>query len=771
MNRSRLFHNLLSIVLLLVIPVFLFAEDPKDLKKPESVPQIITTKAGYIEGFVMDEDGNGIADVDVLIPEHSVAVKSGRDGKFVIPFTWGGRIHLEVYMARFLPVSTKLFTIRRNEIVRVPKIVMYPSIMEEVVVTGTSTPKLYRDTPVKTSVASAKEIENKGASSLADSLEIVTGVRTENNCQNCNFTQVRINGMEGKYTQILIDGQPVISSLAGVYALEQIPANMINKLEVVKGGGSALYGGNAVAGVVNVILQEPTRNATRFSFSQEFIQNAANSIVNINNDFVSKESDTKASFFANFQKRDSMDYDDDGFSDLGELTNVSFGSNYSHYFNGISGKFKMNFSSIFEDRRGGNKLDFPEHMADIAESIRTRRTDLGLGWEQTFAKESILKLNVGYSLTKRKSYYGAQQDLDAWGQTSNPVFNANLLFNNFSLDKHSLLVGLSFQADILDDRAPAYGRTIDETYSNYGLFVQDEMSMFSDDVTLLLGARADKHSKIESIIVSPRVSLLYKGFHNFTMRATFSSGYRAPQVFDEDLHITQVNGEGQLIVNRDGLKEEKSHSYTLGIDFGKQVLNKLYRFSLGAFYNRIHNAFTLMEIDPLPNASVFERFNGAGAMVYGLEAEAGFKWSGDFELFTGWTLQRSELDEAEPDFASREMFRSPDLYGLVRLQWDTFGLADLHVEANYTGSMKVPHFAGYIEEDILETTDPFWVINLSLSKEIAAREGKSFVVSASLMNVFDSFQNDLDKGTFRDAGYVYGPRTPRTLHLGIKYNF
>jgi outer membrane receptor for ferrienterochelin and colicins len=755
---------------MLLVPGLLIAQNSQDTTML-GLDDNINIGLFFIEGFVIDEDHIGVADADVLIPEKRAVAKTKRNGYFIIPLAGGVRVHVEVYKTGFLPSSTQEFQLGKEKNIRLPQIILHPSLLEEVVVTGTATPKLYRETPVKTCVASAREIEKKGAVSLADSLEIVTGVRTENNCQNCNFTQVRINGMEGKYSQILIDGQPVISSLAGVYALEQIPANMIDKLEVVKGGGSALYGGNAVAGVVNVVLNEATKNASTLSFTQESIYGAANSIVNINNDFVSKELDTRASFFANFQRRDSMDYDGDGFSDLGEMTNVSFGSNFSQYFERISGKFKMNFSSIFEDRRGGNKLDLPEYMADIAESIHTRRTDLGLGWEQTFSKKSILKFNANFSLTKRKSYYGAQQDPNAWGQTSNPVFNANLLYNNFSLAKHELLAGISFQKDMLDDKAPAYQRTIDETYSNYGFFIQDEMSMFGDDVTLLLGARADKHSKIESLILSPRASLLYKGLKNLTMRATFSSGFRAPQVFDEDLHITQVNGVGQLIVNRDGLREEKSHSVTLGIDFGKQANNKLYQLSVGAFFNRIDDVFTLLEIDPQPNAAVFERFNGAGAEVYGLEAEAGFKWAGVMEVFTGWTLQRSELDDPEPNFGCNELFRSPDLYGSLRLELETFHLLDLHLEVNYTGSMKVPHFAGYIEEDVLETTDPFWVANVSASKEIAAGKGRSFVVSASLLNVFDSFQDDLDKGTFRDAGYIYGPRIPRTFHFGVKYHF
>jgi outer membrane receptor for ferrienterochelin and colicins len=771
MNKNNFYVWSAILAVLLLIPIVLDAGISQFINKPGLAPDSVKTGSGVIEGFVLDENRNGVPNADVLIPEKNIVVKTGLNGYFIIPISESDSVHVEVYKAGYMPAASLVFQVRVNVSIKLPPIKLYPSIMEEVVVTGTATPKLYKETPVKTMVVTAREIEKKGAVSLADSVENMTGVRTENNCQNCNFATVRIDGMGGQYTQILIDGQPVISSLAGVYILEQIPTNMIAKLEVVKGGGSALYGGNAVAGVVNVILKEATRNACHLSFTQESIHGVPNSIVNFNNEFVSKESDTQASFFANFQQRDHMDYNGDGFSEVGDMTNSSFGLNFNQYFNQINGKFKMNFASIFEDRRGGNDFDLPETMADIAESVRTRRTDLGMGWEQTFSKESILKFDTTLSFTKRKSYYGAQQDPNAWGRTSNPLFNASLTYNNFSLKNHSLLAGITFQADILHDSALAYQRTIDETYSNFGLFVQDEISLLGDDITLLLGARGDKHSAVDSIIVSPRASLLYKGFRNFTLRATVSSGFRAPQVYDEDLHVNLVNGMGQLIVNREGLKEEKSYSYMLGIDFGKQVCNKLYQFSISAFHNRIGNVFTLTEIESRPNTAVFERFNGPGAKVYGFEAEAGFKWAGVFEIFTGWTLQKSELDEPEPDFGCREIFRSPDLYGSVRMEWETFGLMDIHLDVNYTGSMKVPHFAGYIAEDILETTDPFWVVNFSASKEFTVGNGRSFVLSASIFNLFDNFQEDLDRGMLRDSTYIYGPRIPRTFHCGIKYNF
>lgn len=724
-----------------------------------------------IIGVVLDEQNKGVHNAEVMVPERNISIKTDRTGRFELRLKSGSKVHVEVYKNGFLTASTEMFETSQQGEIKPLTIVLLRSPLEEIVVTGTSTPKLYSETPVKTALASRNDIEKKGATSLADSLELVTGVRVENNCQNCNFNQVRINGMEGKYSQILINGKPVISALAGVYALEQIPANMIDKLEVVKGGGAALYGGNAVAGVVNVITRQPQKTGTQISFSQSFINGKPYSVLNFNTDYVSPNYGTSASFFTNYQNREHMDYDGDDFSDLGELKNVSLGANLHHDFSSVNGKLKLSFASIFEDRRGGNKLELPEHMADIAESIRTYRTDFGLGWEQTFGSTGILHLDGSYSYTKRKSYYGAEQDPNAYGQTLNPVFYSSVIYNHLSIHSHTILLGAGFKSDNINDRIPAYNRIINETYTDLGFFLQDEIEFFHHRALLLAGLRMDKHSEVERLIISPRASLLYKGFKNLTLRATFSTGFRAPQVFDEDLHITQVGGEGMLIVNRDGMQEEKSHGFTLDIDYGKQSKDKLYQFSISGFYNRLDNVFTLEEIDSIPNARVFERFNSKGAMVYGVQLEAGFKWKDRFEIFTGWTFQRNRLDDPEPDFQSKDFFRTPDVYGSVRIDWNIPKLVNILGELNYTGPMKVPHFAGYIEADVLETTRAFTVINLSVRKNLSLGKEDRLTLVVFVQNVFDEYQQDLDRGVYRDAGYIYGPRLPRTFRIGFAYNF
>ena len=723
-----------------------------------------------IEGQVLDKDDNGIKGAEVFIHEKNISTRTNKSGKFLFKIKGGGAFHIDIYKEGYLPYSTKVSRIAKRTDMIIPDIILTRSFIEQVVVTGTGTPKLYRETPVKTFIASKDMIEKKGAQNLADSLELVTGVRVEDNCQNCNFTQVRINGMEGKYCQILLNGMPVVSALAGVYALEQIPANLIESLEVVKGGGASLYGGNAIGGVVNVRLKEAETSGARLSINHGLVNNEPDTNVNFNFDYVAPNPDTKVNFFSTYQSRDPMDYNGDDFSDRGELTNLSIGSNFSHYFKKISGKLRLSFSVIKEERRGGNKFELPEHFADIAESIRTKRIDLSAGWEQVFSKVSILKINSAYSYTKRKSYYGAEQDPNAYGDSVNPVFFSEIRYYNFSLSGHDVIMGVSFKSDGIEDRAPAYDRMIDERYTDLGVYLQDEINL-NDTWKILIGARGDKHSEISRMIFSPRTSISFSGIKDLTFRLTFSTGFRAPQVFDEDLHITQVGGEGMIIRNRAGLKEEKSYSLTFGIDFGRQVNNKLIQFSFSGFYNRLNDVFTLDEVESDKNYMVMERFNSDGAKVFGIELEAGFKIADSFEIFTGWTYQRNEYDTPEPDFDSKKMFRTPELYGSLRIEWNFKKFLSINTEMTYTGSMKVPHYAGFIPDDILEDSDPFTVINMSLNKKIVMSKKQSITLTASALNIFDDFQKDLDKGVYRDAGYIYGPRYPRTFRFGIKYNF
>lgn len=177
-----------------------------------------------LKGSVEDWEGNPLKKAIVLIPEIGLSVETDEAGQFELTQIPQGSYHVEVIAERYMDYSSDPFILVQDNLNY--QIILLKKISEEIVVTATRTPKLFGETAVKTEIITSRDIEARAAVTLADTLYQTTGVRVENNCQNCNFTQVRINGMEGKYTQILIDSSPVVSAMTGVYGLEQIPAEM-----------------------------------------------------------------------------------------------------------------------------------------------------------------------------------------------------------------------------------------------------------------------------------------------------------------------------------------------------------------------------------------------------------------------------------------------------------------------------------------------------------------------------------------------------------------
>jgi outer membrane receptor for ferrienterochelin and colicins len=648
-------------------------------------------------------------------------------------------------------------------------IVLVKKIEEEIVVTATRTPKLYAETPVKTEVITTTDIKQRMAVNLAEALTQTTGVRVENDCQNCNFTQVRINGMEGKYTQILIDSSPLVSAMTGVYGLEQIPAEMLDRIEIIKGGGSALYGGNAVAGVINVITKEPRESRTTLKLLQESISKKPYTNLSFHSSFVSKNLDTKAFLFASYQKRDPVDLNSDSFSELGTISNTSFGLNFYNDFQRLRGQIKLGFFRIFEERRGGDHLDKPPHEANTTEWAKTDQVGLSLEWNHSLSQN--IHYNMSFSLVdaKRNTYYGSHQDPNAYGSTKNPLLFGNAQLN-WQVASQVFSLGVQYKRDKVKDIATGYNRIIEETYEETGLFIQDDFKI-SRVFTLLAGMRINKHTVLENVILTPRLSFLLNASKNLTFRTSFSTGFRAPQVFDEDLHITQVGGEGMILLNSPGLKEERSSSLSTGFDYGRQMGRNLIQFSLEAFFTRLANTFVLDEVSRIEKARVLERINGSGAKVYGLSFELGLVLGAQLSLASGWTIQRSALDEPEPDFNAREFFRTPHLYGFSRLSYKNDKLATADIVLEYTGSMKAPHYAGYVEADRLETTAPFWVFNTKLQRLFHVSENCSLNVFVGGHNLLNSYQKDLDRGVDRDSGYVYGPAKPRAFYTGLDFSF
>ena len=720
-----------------------------------------------LRGRVVDWEQNYVEKAAVLIPEIGKSVETDESGKFEMTQIPEGRYHIEVYAEGYLEYSSDPFVLGEDNFNY--NVVLIKKLTEEIVVTATRTQKLFSETPVKIEVISREDISKKAPANLADTLYQTTGVRVENDCQNCNFTQVRINGMEGKYTQILIDSSPVISAMTGVYGLEQIPSEMLDRIEIVKGGGSALYGGNAVAGVINILTREPKENRTTLKLHQESISGKPFTNLGFRSGLVSKDLNTKAYLFGSYQDREPIDLNDDGFSELGTISNTSFGLNLYNYFSGINSNLKLSLFRIFEERRGGDLFDRPPHEANTAEWIKTDQIGVSTDWNHYLMQGLHYNLSFSYVDANRDTYYGSHKDPNAYGTTKNPLIFLNCQIN-YQAGSHVFSLGAQYKRDEIQDKATGYNRLIEEVYHESGLFLQDDFKL-GKTFSILTGLRVNRHSALDRMIFTPRLSVLVNFTKELSLRTSFSTGFRAPQVFDEDLHITQVGGGGMIVTNSPDLKEEQSYSLNTGFDYGKQIGRSLIQFSIGAFYNDLKNTFILHEIERTEKARILERINGSGSEVYGLSLDFGLVLGPSFSLSSGWTVQRSKLDEPEPEFNSREFFRTPNSYGYISASYKNKKFLNIDLSGEYTGSMKAPHYVGYIDEDRLETTSPFVVMNLKLHRDVNITENCNLSVFLGAYNLLDSYQEDLDKGADRDSGYVYGPAKPRCFYTGFEFSF
>ncbi len=650
---------------------------------------------------------------------------------------------------------------------------------DEVVVSANRNEVKRHDAPVVVNVMSAKLFEMVNSTDLAKTLNFQSGLRVENNCQNCGFPQVRINGLDGPYSQILINSRPIISALSGVYGLEQIPTNMIERVEVVRGGGSALFGANAVGGTINIITKDPINNSFQFGSTLSTTDEGSwEQVMNGNVSLVAKDNSYGIALYETYRNRNPYDRDGDGFSELGKLNMNTFGFR-AYYRPTHFSRINLEYHTTNELRRGGNKFDLQPHETDITEQTRHVINSGGISYD-LFWKEYKHKLSFYGSMqhTDRNSYYGAQQDPNAYGKTKDLTWVAGGMYvGNLSqclFAPSSLTAGLEYQDNTLHDVMTGYQRDMEQQVRIASLFLQNEWKMRY--ISLLAGLRFDKHNLIDHLIVSPRINLLWKPSEALQGRLTYSTGFRAPQAYDEDLHVTAVGGEGVQITLADGLKEERSNSYSGSIDWTFPMGHWQGNLLIEGFYTDLHHVFVLQDIGRNDQGFMIkERRNGNGARVYGVNLDAKVAHGREAQLQLGFTAQQSrythdeawtEVDGAE--LTTRRMPRTPNYYGYFTFSSAPLKRFDFSLSGTYTGSMIVPHYAGYIAQDVMEKSSDFFDLNLKLNYTFILHDHINLQVNAGVQNLFNSFQKDLDKGEYRDAGYFYGPTQPRTIFFGVK---
>ena len=735
-----------------------------------------------IIGHVLDKSTKEhLSFISVSLKGTTIGTMTDASGHYFLKNLPEGEFTMEVSAVGYKTVSRKV-TLRKGKTLEENFEIEEDLIaLDGVVVSANRSETTRRMAPTLVNVMDVKVFENTNSSTLSQGLNFQPGVRVENNCQNCGFQQVRINGLDGPYTQILIDSRPIFSALAGVYGLEQIPANMIERVEVMRGGGSALFGSSAIAGTINIITKEPVRNSGQLTHTLTGIGGTSSwdNNTTLNASLVTDNHKAGLYIFGQNRERSGYDSDGDGYTELPKLKNQTVGFR-SFIKTSTYSKLTFEYHHLSEFRRGGNKLNRPPHEADIAEQLQHTINSGGAKFDY-FSPDEKQRLSVYASAqhTGRDSYYGGGQDVNAYGATTDFTWVTGSQYI-YSFDKCFFMPadftgGLEYNQDNLTDDMWGYNRYTKQEVRIASAFFQNEWK--NKQWSFLLGGRLDKHNIVDHVIFSPRANLRYNPTENMNLRASYSFGFRAPQAFDEDLHIENVGGTVSMIELAKDLTEEKSQSLSISGDLYHRWGDFQGNLLIEGFYTLLSDVFALRQIGERDGIIINERYNEKGAKVYGLTLEGKIAYRSLLQLQAGVTMQKAEYKQArawsddETVPMEKKMFRTPDTYGYFTLSYNPFVPMTIALSGTYTGSMMVEHKAGFIDKDIAVNTPDFFELNLKAGYDFNLYKGITMQVNAGVHNIFNAYQSDFDRGAKRDSGYIYGPGMPRSYFAGVKLSF
>lgn len=699
-------------------------------------------------------------------------------GKYTIVFSAHG------YFDKILPIE-----INQSQINIDVTLLKQEAFLEDIVVTGTKTFKRKTESAIIVTQLDSKTLSSLQVCNLSESLKFQPGLRVETDCQTCNYTQLRINGLQGGYAQILINGRPIFSPLMSLYGMEQLPVNMIDKIEVIRGGGSSLYGSSAIGGTVNVITKIPKKNSYEISTNfQSFSTNSKDVNINANSSLVSKNKKNGTSLFFNRRERNFYDANEDNFSEMPKLKNTSWGVN-SFLKPTENQKIELSICNLNEYRFGGEMVDKPAHLTQQSEERTHHIWMVSSDYQINFNNnQSSFITYTAWQNTKRKHYTGIFPDslVDIQQHLANPPYGTsntntfqigvqlNHQIKKFIQGKNVLTIGSEFITEKVADEIVAYHYFINQNTNNWGSFLQSDWDIFPK-LNLLSGARVDQHNLLNQLVLSPRLALLYKVKKNTQIRIGYGGGFRAPQAFDADLHIAFAGGGVSRVQLSPTLQQEKSKSLNASINYDKSTEKWIAGFTLEAFYTNLSNAFVLEHIGQDNFGEIFEKRNSKTAIVKGITFETRANFNQKIQIETGFTFQQSNYSNPITYItgieATKTFLRTPNQYGFANINITPNKALSLNINYVYTGKMQIAHFGGAdnFVTDEMTTTKAFSELNSKISYTFSSQKSKQEIeIFGGLKNGINQYQTDFDMGKNRDSNYIYGPASPKSIFLGFK---
>lgn len=721
-------------------------------------------QTGSVSGTVRSK-GDPTAFVNAVIVRLQKGTSTNEEGKFLLENVPVGNHNLKIsgigYQTKVIQVSVILNTIVRIDVDLQEDV----SQLEAVVVTGTMKEVSKMNSPIPVEVYSTSFFLKNPTPNIFEALSLVNGVQPQINCNVCNTGDIHINGLEGPYTMILIDGMPIVSSLATVYGLAGIPNSLVKRMEIVKGPASTLYGSEAVGGVINIITKDPSTVPTlkvdafgttvgeyNLDVSSRVKVGKSNSLFGVN-------------YFLYNQKRD---INNDNFTDITLQNRISLFNKWS--FNRPSGKnFSLAGRYVNENRWGGELQWTPEFRGSdqlYGESIYTNRAEL-IGNYQ-FNTATPFHLDFSYNYHKQDSYYGIVKYL-AYQQVAFTQLRWNKKIRN-----HDLLSGIPIRYIHYDDNTPGTAQSSGINDPNVtflpGIFVQDEIEL-SPKITTLAGLRYDRHN-VHGNIWTPRLSFKYSPNTNNTLRLTGGSGYRVVNLFTEDHAALTGSREVEILAD---LKPEQSWNANLNYAHNIILPDGFISLDASLFYTYFTNKIVGDFITD-PNKIIYDNLDGY-AVSRGVTINADASLANSLQIIAGVTwMEVYQIRNVEEVQTKIPQVQAPRFSGTFTV---SYTLAPSNVVLDLTGRVTGPMLLPVVPNDFRSAESPwFGLINLQASKVInknlevygGVKNLLNFIPKNPLLHPDDPF--DRAGGKYFDASGQPRPDTnPYGYTFDATYNY
>ncbi|MEL1255623.1 TonB-dependent receptor [Flavobacterium sp. DGU38] len=688
-----------------------------------------------------------------------------------------GTYKINVTSTGFKPITQRISVLENENLILDFQLEEDQNELNEVVVSGTLKPVKRLESAVPVEVYSPVFFKKNPTPSIYDALQNINGVRPQLNCGVCNTGDIHINGLEGPYTLVMIDGMPIVSSLSTVYGLSGIPNSLVERIEIVKGPASSLYGSEAVGGLINIITKNPT-NAPVFS-ADYFTTSYFESNLDLGTKFNVGKKAISLIGINYFNYDQVIDKDKDNFTDVTLSERISLFNKWSFKRN-YNRLFTIAVRGMYEDRWGGDTRWEKKYRGGdeiYGESIYTKRAELIGSYQLPFEEKLMLSFsgNVHY----QDSRYG----------TTSYIANQKIGFLQLTWDKkigrNDLLAGIASRYTYYDDNTPAT-KEAENTWLP-GIFVQDEIT-FSPKSQALLGMRYDYNS-IHGSILTPRLAYRFKANENTIFRLNAGTGFRVVNLFTED-HAA-LTGSRDVIIKND-LKPEKSVNVNLNyiqkINFGNGTFMGI---ETTAFYTRFSNKI-ISDYESNPNEIIYDNIDGY-AISQGISTNVDLNFPSGLKFIVGATLLDNKNVE---NGISERPYLTENFTGTWSI---SYKIQPWNLSMDYTGNVYSPMKLPLLSETDPRNPDSPWYSIQNI--QFTYSGWKDFEIYGGIKNLLNftpkqnnpfliSRTNDpFDKnvqydsagkvlvtpdnpyGLTFDTTYVYGQNQTIRGFLGLRYTF